>query len=132
MKLSLDQRTDLALRAVRALHDDGTRLRGRELAPRLGTTTQYLPQVLRPLVQAGWIDSEPGPTGGYLLVADPHQESLLALIELMEGPTTPAPCVLRGGPCGGADHCALHDPWQAAREALLAELATTHIGPPPE
>lgn len=132
MKLSLDQRTDLALRAVRTLHATGSRMRSRELAPELGTTTQYLPQVLRPLVRARWIDSEPGPTGGYRLALDPGEVSLLSLIELMEGPTTPAPCVLRRGPCGPQDHCALHDPWQNARDALLAELATTSVVAPAE
>lgn len=132
MRLSLEQRTDIGLRAVRQLHLQGTRVRGRELAPELRTTTQYLPQVLRPLVQAGWIDSTPGPTGGYRLVVDPTEVSLLALIELMEGPTTPAPCVLRDGPCGGEDHCALHGPWQDAREALLTELAATPVARPPE
>ena len=132
MKLQLDQRTDLALRAVRALHGHGRRVRGRELAPELGTTSQYLPRVLQPLVQAGWIDSAPGPTGGYRLAVSPEQVSLLGLIELMEGPTTPAPCVLRGGPCGEEHRCALHDPWQRAREALLAELASTPVDRPDE
>lgn len=132
MKLSLEQRTELALRAVRRLDRHGERVRARTLAPELGTSTQYLPQVLRPLVRAGWVDSEPGPTGGYRLVVDLRETSLLALIELMEGPTTPAPCVLRGGPCGGEDRCALHDPWQAARDALLAELAATPVAAPPD
>lgn len=127
MKLQLEQRTDLALRAVRALHAHETRVRGRDLAEELATTRQYLPQVLQPLVRAGWVDSAPGPTGGYRLAVAPHAVSLLALIEVMEGPTTPAPCVLRGGPCGEEDRCALHDPWQRAREALLDELAATPV-----
>ena len=128
MKLSLEQRTELALRAVRALHHHEHRVRGRDLASQLGTTTQYLPQVLRPLVRAGWIDSTPGPRGGYRLAASPDEVSLLTLIEAMEGPTTPAPCVLRGGPCDAVgDRCALHDPWQRAREALLDELAAIPV-----
>ena len=127
MRLSLDQRTDLALRAVRRLHAHAARVPARVLAPELATTVTYLPQVLRPLVRAGWIDSSPGPTGGYLLTVDPAHESLLALVELMEGPTSPAPCVLRGGPCGGMDECALHDPWQQARTALLEALARTPV-----
>lgn len=127
MRLQLDQRTDLALRAVRRLDAHATRVPARVLAPELATTLTYLPQVLRPLVRAGWIDSTPGPTGGYHLVVDPREESLLALIELMEGPTSPAPCVLRGGPCGGMDQCALHDPWQEARTALLDALAATPV-----
>ncbi len=132
MKLSLEQRTDLALRAVRSLHDDGGRVPGRDLAATLGTTGTYLPQVLRPLVRGGWVDSAPGPSGGYRLAVDPTASSLLALIELMEGPTQPAPCVLRGGPCGGDDHCALHDPWQDAREALLGSLRATPVVAPDE
>lgn len=128
MRLSLEQRTDIALLAVRQLHADGSRVRGRELAPAVGTTTHYLPQVLRPLVRAGWVDSSPGPTGGYVLAVDPADVSLLDLIELMEGPVSPAPCVLRGGPCGKQDDtCALHDPWQGARAALVAELAATPL-----
>ena len=128
MRLSLEQRTDIALRAVRHLHAHGARVRGRELAPALGTTTNYLPQVLRPLVRADWVDSTPGPTGGYRLAIDPDRVSLLDLIELMEGPVSSAPCVLRGGPCGRQDEtCALHDPWQGAREALMAELAATPV-----
>lgn len=106
-------------------------MRSRELAPEVGTTTQYLPQVLRPLVRANWIDSEPGPTGGYRLVIDPDEVSLLALIELMEGPTTPGSCALRGGPCGGEETCSLHDAWQGAREALLTQLALTPVGAAP-
>lgn len=127
MRLSLDQRTDLALRAVQRLHAHAGRVPARVLAPELGTTVTYLPQVLRPLVRAGWIDSSPGPTGGYVLAIDPDRASLLELIELMEGPTSPAPCVLRGGPCGGMDRCALHDPWQEARSALLDALAATPV-----
>ncbi len=128
MRLSLEQRTDIALRAIQQLHARGGRVRGRELAPALGTTTNYLPQVLRPLVRASWVDSTPGPTGGYELVVDPYDVSLLELIELMEGPSSPAPCVLRGGPCGKRDDtCALHDPWQGAREALIRELAATPV-----
>lgn len=132
MKLQLEQRTDLALRAVRALHAHGARVRGRDLAQELATTSQYLPQVLQPLVRAGWVDSAPGPTGGYRLAVAPDAVSLLALIEVMEGPTTPAPCVLRGGPCGEEDQCALHDPWQRAREALRGELAATPVERPGE
>lgn len=131
MKLSLDQRTDIALRAVRLLDARGrSRMQSRQLAPALGTTTHYLPHVLRPLVRAGWIDSAPGPTGGYRLAVDLTKVTLLDLIEHMEGPTAPAPCVLRGGPCGGADLCALHEPWQDARNALLASLATTPVAHP--
>lgn len=131
MRLTLERRTDLALRALRRLDRHGGRVRARTLAPELDTTPQYLPHVLRPIVGAGWVDSTPGPRGGYRLAVDLAEVSLLALIEVMEGPTTPAPCVLRGGPCGGRELCELHEPWQDARDALLRALAATPVSAGP-
>ena len=69
MRLRIERRTELALRALGLLEERGDTMRAADMAPELGTTSQYLPQVLRPMVQAGWIDSEPGPTGGYRVAA---------------------------------------------------------------
>lgn len=97
-------------------------MRAREMAPILGTTAQYLPQVLGPMVAAGWLASDPGPKGGYRVVVDLSDHSMLELIELIEGPTDTKTCVLKGGPCGASNLCAVHVPWLEARTALLQKL----------
>lgn len=122
MRLQLERRTDLALRALRLLSDRDQNMRAREMAPLLGSTAQYLPQVLAPFVSAGWLTSEPGPRGGYRLVTDLDQRSMLDLIELSEGEIASEICVLRGGPCGDMEYCAVHLPWQEARSALVKRL----------
>lgn len=102
-------------------------MRAREMAPVLGTSPQYLPQVLGPLVAAGWLSSDPGPKGGYRLITDLAHRSMLELIEHTEGPVSTDTCVLKGGPCGHLDYCAIHLPWTEARTALMERLDAIRV-----
>lgn len=126
MRLELSNRTDLALKAFALLASNGD-TGGISLAKGIGTTTNYLPQVLRPLVVNGWICSTPGPGGGYRLCTDLDEVSVLEVIEAMEGQLDQDQCVLRGAPCPAPEPCALHDSWQKARGALLEELGSTSV-----
>ncbi len=127
MKLGLQRKTDLALRAVLVLAEGRERCKGSKLAERIGTSAQFISQVTSPLVRQGWVTSDPGPTGGYRLAVDLADFSLLQLIEAVEGPTVDDRCVMWGTPCPRAEPCALHDPWQRARDALLGELEATSL-----
>lgn len=127
MRLELAKRTDLALRGLQALQADGERLSGTDLAEALETTHQYLPQIMSPLVQQGWVTSIRGPGGGYRLIVSLGDITVLELIETMEGTTDTATCVLSGETCDASDPCALHDAWSQARDALLDKLSATSI-----
>jgi len=131
MRLELTRRTDLALRALKILAASDCcgerRCKGSEIAAAIDASPQYLPQVMSPLVQRGWIESEPGPTGGYRLAVDADDITLLELIETMEGPTNNDQCALDGGECDEAHPCAIHEAWVEARDALLSRLATTSV-----
>ncbi|OFW65542.1 MAG: hypothetical protein A2Z12_03015 [Actinobacteria bacterium RBG_16_68_21] len=132
MRLEIMRRSDIALRAVRLLHREAATLRAAEIAARLESTAQFIPQVLTPLVKAGWIASEPGPRGGYRLTIEPSRRSILELVELIEGPTDNGVCVLRAGPCASDARCSLHDAWSAGRDALLRRLADEPVSPVPK
>lgn len=128
MKLEVSGRTEIAISAIRELRTrDGASVKAAELAELLGTTANYLPQVLRPLVRRGWITSDRGPTGGYRFTADATEVSLFEVLEAVEGPWDENRCVLRGKPCPAIDLCVLHEPWQRARGALVAELKRTTV-----
>jgi Rrf2 family protein len=127
MKLEISRKTELALNAIRELRRHESPLKGADLAALLDTTATYIPHVVRPLVQRGWIESDRGPTGGYRLVVDPADITVFDLIEAIEGPVDEGRCVLRGKPCPSIDLCVLHEPWQRAREALFAELRQTTL-----
>ncbi len=127
MRLELTKKTDLALRALGHLAEDGARRSGAALAEEIGATRQFLPQVMAPLVQAGWVDSIPGPGGGYHLMQSLEEMSVLDIIEAIEGETDHGRCVLTGVKCPPEHVCVLHSAWKRARAALLDELAATSV-----
>jgi len=127
MRLEITRRSDLALRVLRTLERSGEQLRAAQLAELVASTPQYIPHVMNPLVRAGWVASGRGPLGGYSLTGPLACRSVLELIELIEGPTDSGSCVLRKGPCAGAELCALHDAWKTARIALLERLSEVPI-----
>lgn len=127
MRLELTSRTDLALRAMRALASEEARLKRVDLAKRLRTTPDFLARIMAQLVRSGWVTSGTGPTGGYQLDSSAQSVSLFELIECVEGVPEEDSCVLRGGPCDVLDRCALHDAWTRARKALTAELRSSFV-----
>ena len=128
MRLEMTKKSDLALKSLRCIGDaDEGLVAGKWLADKLGITTHYLPQVISPLVKAGWIASTPGPRGGYRLLVSLDDVSVLEVIEVIEGRIEDQGCVQRGIPCPESDLCALHVPWQKARDAMLDELANASV-----
>ena len=128
MKLSLLRKTDLAIRALRALAESGTRVKAGDLGRRTGASPRFVPHVMAPLTKAGWVDSGRGPTGGYRLRVPLGEISVLEVIEAVEGRVDTTICVLRDGPCGPSEHCSVHFPVQEATTALLARLANVPVG----
>lgn len=127
MRLEITRKTDLALQALRVLVAGDEPMKGKNLAGAIGTTIPFIAQVMKPLVDQGWVDSDRGPKGGYSVTVDPNEISVLELIEAIEGPTDTGKCVLQRTDCPVIDQCALHDAWTRARSALLAELSNIPI-----
>jgi Rrf2 family transcriptional regulator, iron-sulfur cluster assembly transcription factor len=127
VRISLHRRGDYAVRAVLDLarHHGGPRRKGRDISTAMAIPPNFLPQVLGDLVRAGLVSSASGPDGGYALLREPEDISLLEVVELAEGPLRSGQCVLRGGPCRWEDACAVHEPFSAAQDAFEGQLAAT-------
>ena len=110
-----------------ALLAEGRQLKAAELAEGLGATIAFVPQVVGPLVKAGWLRSDPGPTGGYRLLVAPEQVSVLEIVEMVDGPTDTGRCVVADMPCGRERLCALHSAWSRARDELTASLGAVTV-----
>jgi len=132
MRLEITRRSDLATRALIELARLGRRTKSVELAEAIGTTPGFLSQAMTPLASKGWVRSEPGPSGGYLLTTDLGDVSVLDVIEAIEGPSDAGRCVLEDRPCGNGGPCALHQPWQRARTQLLDELSNSTLAALPK
>lgn len=126
MRFDLSNRTELARRVLLLLAEDPDRaLKGAELAQEVGTTRHYLPQVMRPLVVAGWVASDPGPTGGYRLIDGAAGISVWDLVVAVERSVDDGRCVLTGEWCADDRRCSVHDAWKKARAVLQRELERT-------
>jgi Rrf2 family protein len=127
MRLEITRRADLAVRALTELAKVDGHRKSADLAAAIGTTTGFIPQVLGPLVKAGWVASDPGPTGGYRAAMPLANVTLLAVIEAVDGPTDTGRCVVAERPCDAHDRCVLHDAWGRARDELIAALDATPV-----
>lgn len=103
------------------------RLKAPELAAQLGTTPGFVLQVVGPLVKAGWVRSDPGPTGGYLSCVEPGAVSVLEVIEAVDGVTDAGRCVVANRPCDAVAPCTLHVAWGLARAELVRALGATPV-----
>lgn len=127
MRLEVTRRTDLATRAMIALASTGERRKASELAEDLDASPGFLSQAMTPMVNRGWVRSEPGRSGGYVAVTPLEEVSVLDVVEAVEGPTDVTRCVLEDRACAGGGRCALHDAWAQARGHLLRDLAETPL-----
>jgi Rrf2 family iron-sulfur cluster assembly transcriptional regulator len=82
---------------------------------------------MSPLIERGWVRSDPGSLGGYIATFDPADVSVLDVIESIEGPTDTGRCVLENRACGETGQCALHYSWTSARANLLSELSSISL-----
>ena len=110
-----------------ALGHNGERVKAPALADALGTTAGFVAQVVGPLVKAGWVRSDPGPTGGYVGCIDLTELSVLQVIEAVDGPTDAGRCVVADRACAAAAPCALHVAWASARKELVGALSGTSL-----
>ena len=122
MKFSFQRRTDLALSALRQLAKSEESVSGSELADAIDTTATFLPQVMSPLVKAGWVESGRGPGGGYCLSERSNGISLLDVVERVEGPPDNGRCILRDDECPGEQACQMHTVWTEVRHLLIEGL----------
>lgn len=130
MRLEVTRRAGLAVQAVTALAPVGRRVKAAELAATLDTSAGFVPQIVGPLIKAGWMRSVPGPTGGYVLTEAVAELSVLDIVEAVDGPTDTGMCVIEGHLCGSAGAmCAVHAAWLGAREMLTRQLALSPAVP---
>jgi Rrf2 family iron-sulfur cluster assembly transcriptional regulator len=122
VRLEITQRADLAVRALALLDCSSDRLKSADLAAKLGTTAGFIPQVMGPLVRAGWIRSAPGPNGGYEPLVALGALTVLEVIEQIDGPTDTGRCVVAERVCDADEPCALHFAWARARSELRTSL----------
>lgn len=93
----ITQKTKYALKALMALGtlDKGEALTIEEVAQRSGAPKRFLEHILLDLRKAGYLGAKRGRAGGYYLIREPASVSLGELLQRIDGPIAPLPCLSR-------------------------------------
>lgn len=84
---------------------------------------QFLAKLAQQLARAGIIEILQGSRGGYRLLKEPEEITLLEVIEAIIGEIFLNDCVLRPESCDNSAVCAVHQVWNTARDQLRQTLA---------
>ena len=71
----------------------------------LGLPRSFLVKIARDLIKSGVIGAKEGRNGGYFLVKEPKDVSLLMVVRALEGEVHTADCTVHGVKCPMADKC---------------------------
>lgn len=110
-----------------ARHGRGTLVSRKEIAARTDVPSHFLAKIAQQLARAGIIEIMQGANGGYRLLADPSEISLLAVIEAVIGEISLNDCVTRPGSCHNSATCAIHRVWGKANRELRDTLRGTNF-----
>lgn len=85
-------------------------------------TPAFLTKILQPLIKAGVVGSQRGVGGGFYLLKDPCEVSLLDILEAQEGPLALNQCLEKANSCDRQHTCGVHDAWKEIRDEVCVVL----------
>ncbi len=94
----------------------------KEIAAKADIPAQFLAKIAQELAKAGIIEIRQGVRGGFLLIRDPGDITLLDVVETMMGEIYLNDCVCRPASCDASTTCSVHRVWQQARTQLRETL----------
>jgi Rrf2 family iron-sulfur cluster assembly transcriptional regulator len=116
----LRQETDYALRLMAILAQAGPAksISTRALAEQSDVSYEFACKILQKLHDAGLIQSTMGPKGGYQLIKDSKDMTLLEIISAVQGPVSVSDCMLGTGQCSRKEKCPLSGKMQQLQEYM--------------
>lgn len=101
---------------------------GRHLAERADIPSNFLAKIMLTLRNAGLIEATRGQGGGYRLLVNPEQITLMRVVELFEGINAKPGCLLgEKHDCVDEQGCVAHERWKVVVDAYVNFLRETSI-----
>ncbi len=125
--MQLSTRARYATRAMLELaasYGEGP-LQLKEIAKKQQISPKYLEQVLIDLRKAGYIHTQKGNRGGYMLAVPPQEITLYDVISTVEGSLAPVACVDNTALCSKSGQCVTREIWSRLKDKIKGELAST-------
>ena len=126
--LKITTRSRYAVRILICLGSKGGKrpVQRNEIEDSEGVSIDYAVQILADLRHAGFVESLRGKEGGYFLVVDPDELTVLDVVKAIEGGIMLVRC--EGEKCTRISSCVVKPVWERAAEAASRELANVTIG----
>lgn len=122
MKISTKGRYGLRTLMDVAVHQAKGPVNLNDIAGRQGISAKYLWQIVNLLKTAGFVRGTRGPKGGYVLLRDPAEITLLDVIQVLEGPVSLVECVDDPKYCSRAEICVAHSVWEEVAQSIRGAL----------
>jgi len=128
-ELPLSQTGRYALRILGFLADHpGEWVQGRVIAARTSIPANYLSKILNQLRKSGFVDSQRGWGGGFLLPEPAKKVRIADVLDAIDGPRDKGRCVFELRKCDRGHPCPLHDHWERVREQYDSMLKSVSLG----
>ncbi|MFW5731013.1 MAG: RrF2 family transcriptional regulator [Desulfonatronovibrionaceae bacterium] len=94
----------------------------KEVARAMGIPETFLSKIAQDLARAGIILIRQGSRGGYRLLREPADITLLDVVEAVDGEIYLNECIMQPESCRRSPMCRVHRVWQKARERVRQTL----------
>lgn len=112
MKVSTKGRYALRLMIDLGEHDKGEYISLKEISERQEISVKYLEQIISMLYKAGFLKSQRGPNGGYMLAKAAEEYTVGSILRITEGSLAPVACLeSEHNYCERVGECATIDFW---------------------
>lgn len=127
--MQLTRAADYAVRVMihLASQPEGAVVSRKILANAAEAPDSFLSKILQSLSRSGLIQTRRGVVGGFSLLPRGEQASMLDVVECIDGPIALNVCVTSGISCNRQGHCAAHEVWVRAQDAMLSVLRGAKI-----
>jgi Rrf2 family protein len=122
--MRITRAAEYAIRCITCLSHQGKGIMvsRREIAEQAEIPPHFLAKIAQDLARAGLIEIRQGARGGFLLLKEPRDITLLEVVETMIGEISLNDCVARPSSCDVHNVCGVHQVWLTARNQLRETL----------
>ena len=127
--MRINRETDYAIRIVLCLASHNRRISAREIAVEMKITHAFALKILHKLNNNGFVASEQGVAGGYVLLRHPKTISLLDIVEVIDGPIAINLCLQEGSSCERLEktQCPVHNTLYGLNDVIRKEMGMCKI-----
>ena len=124
MKISTKGRYALRIMIDLAENANGDYISLKDIANRQEISLKYLEQIISKLNKAGLLKAARGNNGGYQLIKEPKEYSVLEILEATEGDLSPTDCLKEDVNCSRKEICKTYSFWKGMDEVITKYIAS--------